>query len=89
MNSSVACRILWSCGSVYWRDEEEVGETRGRLETRIKGHKDACRKGELGKPAIAEHAWNHHHFPILWEETSVVDGASKWKEMLVLEVLHT
>ena len=39
-----------------------VGKCREkRLATWIREHKDACRKGELEKSAIAEHAWNHHH----------------------------
>ena len=50
-------------------------------------HKDACRKGKLERSTIAEHAWNHHH-PILREETSVIDEASKWKELFLKEALH-
>ena len=45
------------------------------------GHKDVCRKREFGESATTEHAWNHHHL-ILWEVTSVIDRASKWKEAL-------
>ena len=45
-------------------------------------------KGELEKSATAEHVWNHHH-PILCEETSVIDRASKRRELLVKEMQHT
>ena len=69
-----------SCGKVY------IGETRRRLETQIKDHKDAYRKGELGKSAITEHPWNHHH-PIR-KENLVNDRDSKWRELLVKEGMH-
>ena len=73
MHSSVVYRIPCIFGKVF------IGETRRRLETWIK-EKDACRKGELGKSTTAEHAWSHQN-PILWEETSVIDTASKWREL--------
>ena len=71
--SGVVYRIPCSCGKVY------LGETRRRLETRLKEHKDVCRKGELEK---SEHAWTHHH-AIKWEETSVMDRASRRNELLL------
>ena len=81
--SGVVYKIPCSCGKVY------LGETRRRLETRLKEHKDACRRGELEKSAIAEHAWTHDH-AIKWEETSVVDRASRHTELLLKEALqHT
>ena len=39
-------------------------------------HQDACRKGAGRKSAVAEHAWKEHH-PILWQETRVIDRASR------------
>ena len=46
MKSSSVCHIPCCCENVY------TGETR-QLETRIKEHKDACIKGEIGKSALA------------------------------------
>ena len=61
--SNVVYRIPCSCGQVY------IGETKRRLETRLKEHRDACERGMMEKSAVAEHAWEHHH-PIHWEETT-------------------
>ena len=52
------------------------------LETSIKEHKDAYRKGELEKCAIIEHAWSHHLL-ILWDEILVFDGARIWRVFCV------
>ena len=46
MNSSVVYRIPCSCGKVC------IGETRWRLESRIKEHKDVCMKENLGSLVI-------------------------------------
>ena len=64
--SNVVYRIPCSCGQVY------IGETKRRLETRLKEHRDACERGMMEKSAVAEHAWENHH-PIDWEETTVLD----------------
>ena len=61
--SNVVYRIPCSCGQVY------IGETRQRLETRLKEHRDACERGMMKKSAVAEHAWENHH-PIHWKETT-------------------
>ena len=42
---------------------------------------------ELEKSAIAKHAWKHH-YPILWDEISMIDRASEWRALLVKETLH-
>ena len=65
-------RVPYSCGEVY------IGETRMWLETSIKEHMDAYRKGELEKSDITEHAWSHHLL-ILWDETLVIDRARIWR----------
>ena len=49
--SNVVYRIPCSCGQVY------IGETKQRLETRLKEHQDACERGMMEKSAVAEHAW--------------------------------
>ena len=59
--SNVIYQAPCSCGCVY------IGETKTALETRMKEHKVATRRGELEKSAIAEHAWNHHH-QVEWDE---------------------
>ena len=48
--SGVVYKIPCSCGKAYLR------ETRRRLETWLKEHKDTCRRGELEKLATAKHA---------------------------------
>ena len=78
--SGVVYRIPCSCGKVY------LGETRRRLETRLKEHKDACKKGQLEKSAIAEHAWTHQH-AIEWGKTVVVDQASRHTQLLLKEAI--
>ena len=78
--SNVVYRIPCSCGQVY------IGETKRRLETRLKEHRDACERGMMEKSAVAEHAWEHHH-PIHWEETTVLDHG-RGQELLVKEALH-
>ena len=78
--SNVVYRIPCSCGQVY------IGETKRRLETRLKEHRDACERGMMEKSAVAEHAWEHHHL-IHWEETTVLDHGTG-QELLVKEALH-
>ena len=60
--SNVVYRIPCSCGQVY------IGETKRRLETRLKEHRDVCERGMMEKSAVAEHARENHH-PIHWEAT--------------------
>ena len=81
MNSNIVYKIPCSCGKVY------VGETIRRLETRIKEHHVACKKGQIEKSAIAEHAWTEHH-TVLWEEAKVIDQAKRLKELLIKEALN-
>ena len=64
----IVYQIPCSCGKVY------IGEIRSRLETRLREHQEACRKGTLEKAAVAEHAWKDQH-AIKWDETTVVDMA--------------
>ena len=63
---NVVYRIPGNCGQVYG------GETRQRLEMRLKEHWDACVRGMMEKSAVAEHVWENHNL-ILWEETTVLD----------------
>ena len=57
------------------------------LETRIKEHRAATKRGETEKSAIAEHAWGQQH-PILWEKTSMLDQAKNTTTLLIKEGLH-
>ena len=68
LQSGVVYRIPCSCGKSY------IGETTRRLETRLKEHRDDCRKQNLQSSAVADHAWTTH-CPIKWEETTIVDRA--------------
>ena len=85
------CRLLpswlapwFSCGKVY------IGETKCRLETHLKEHKDACIKGFTDKSAIAEHMWTEDH-PIHCDDTKVLHYASQTTEIIGREgsKLHT
>ena len=59
--------MWYSCGQVY------TGETRWRLETRLKEQRDSCGRGVMEKSAVAEHEWENYH-PIYWaRETTVLD----------------
>jgi len=79
--SNVIYQVPCSCGRVY------IGETKRALETRIKEHKAATRRGETTKSAIAEHAWKEHHV-ILWDETKVLDQAKNNTTLLIKEALY-
>ena len=63
-----------------------LGETMRRLETQLREHKDACRKAQLEKLAVAEHAWTHQH-AIDWKKTSVINWARGQCELLLKEAL--
>ena len=78
--SNVVYRIPCSCGQVY------IVETKRRLETRLKEHRDAWERGMMEKSAVTEHAWEHHH-PIHWEETTVLDHG-RGQKLLAKEALH-
>ena len=79
--SNVVYQVPCSCGRVY------IGETKRALETRMKEHKAATRRGELEKSAITEHAWKHHH-QVEWDEIKVLDEAANNTTLLIKEALH-
>ena len=79
--TKVVYRIPCNCGQSY------IGETRRRLETRLREHQETCQKGTLEKSAVAEHAWKDHH-TIKWDETTEVDMASHPRELLLKEAIH-
>ena len=80
--AGVVHQIPCQCGKVY------VGETQRWLETRVKEHKDACSKGHTEKFAIAEHITvRDQQHAIDWEETKVLDKATRPVQLLVKEVL--
>ena len=81
LQSKVIYRIPCSCGKAY------IGETSRRLETRLKEHQLACRKQDLERSAVAEHAWNDH-CPMKWDEATVVDHARGSGDLLFKEALH-
>ena len=67
-------------------DSSLFGETKRRLEMRLKEHWDACERGLMENYAVQEHAWEHHH-PIYWEETTVLNHG-RGQELLLKEALH-
>ena len=79
--ANVVYRIPCSCGKAY------IGETKRRLETRLREHQDACRTQSLQKSAVAEHAWGSHHH-INWKDTSVINRARRPEELLLKEAIH-
>ena len=48
--------LLGQCGILY------------PLQTRLKEHRDACKREMMEKSVVAEHVWEYH-YPIHWEET--------------------
>ena len=50
-------------------------------------NKDACNKGDTGKPAIAERHWDQQH-QVNWEDTRVLDRATKPVQLRVKEAWH-
>ena len=63
------------CNKVY------IGETIRILETRLKEHQEALRRGMTEKSAVAEHTWDNQH-SINWEEMSIIDQARRHKELV-------
>ena len=49
--AGIVYEVPWTCGKVY------IGETKRRLGTHLKEHKDACSKCLTDKSAIVKHAW--------------------------------
>ena len=78
--ANIVYEVPCTCGQVY------IGETRRRLGTRLKEHRDACKKGLTDKSAIAEHAWTNGH-PIRWDATKVLQRASRTMELVMKESL--
>ena len=79
--SNVVYQVPCSYGRV------DIGETKRALQTRMKEHKAATRRGELEKSAIAEHVWIHHH-QVEWDEIKVLDEAANTTILLIKEALH-
>ena len=63
--ANVIYEIPCTCGKVY------ISETKSRLGTRLKEHKNACVRCQTNKSAIAKHAWSEDH-PISWSGTKVL-----------------
>ena len=78
--ANVVYEVPCTCGKVY------IGETKRRLETRLKEHREACVRGQTSKSAIAEHAWTEDH-PINWSGTKVIQRASHTMELVMKEAL--
>ena len=78
--SGVVYKIPCDCGQKY------IGETKQTLETRLKEHQAATRRGETEKSAIAELAWSRQHQP-LREEKRILDCASHTTTLLIKEAI--
>ena len=60
---SIPCK---DCSSFY------IGETGLHLSTRLQQHKEATRKGDADKSAVAEHVWDKSH-NIDWTNVIILD----------------
>ena len=78
--SNVVYEVPCTCGKVY------IGETKRRLETCLKEHKDACTRYLTDKSAIAEHARANDH-PINWAEMKILQRANRTMELVMKEAL--
>ena len=78
--ANVVYEVPCTCGKVY------IGETTRRLGTCLKEHKDTCIKGFTDKSAIAKHAWMEDH-PIGWDDTRILQHASRTMELVVKEAI--
>ena len=76
--AGVVYKIPCSCGKEY------IGETKRMLETRLKEHKAATRRGEIEKSAVAEHAWKEDH-PPLWDEVEILAHANRVDTLRIKE----
>ena len=79
--SRIVYSVPCSCGKSY------IGETIRRLDTRLEEHREACKRGETDKSAVAEHVWSEQH-QMDWAMTSVIDRAEGRMELVVKEALH-
>ena len=79
--ANVVYRIPCSCGKAY------IGETKWRLETRLREHQDACRTQSLQMSLVVEQAWGSHH-PINWKDTLVIAWARRPEKFLLKEAIH-
>jgi len=64
-----------------------IGETKRPLETRLREHKAAIKRGEVLMSAVAEHAWTNQHQP-LWGSARVLDIAANKTILLIKEAMH-
>ena len=78
--SNVVYEIPCKCRKVY------IGETKRRLETRIKENKVVRERGQTEKSAVAEHFGGEEH-RILWNDTKVIQRASRTMELVMKEAL--
>ena len=78
--ANVVYEIPCSCGKVY------IGETKRRLETQLKEHKEACIKDQTTKSAIAEYAWTEG-YPINWDGTRTLQRARHTMELVMKEAM--
>ena len=64
-----------------------IGETKRPLETRLREHKAAIKRGEVQMSTVAEHVWTNQHQP-LWGNARVLDIAANKTILLIKEAMH-
>ena len=75
---SIPCQ---DCRFIY------IGETVCHLSTRHDQHRDAVKKGNTEKSAVAEHAWKHQH-RVAWDSAKILDHDSQSAPRKIGEALH-
>ncbi|XP_062518280.1 uncharacterized protein LOC134193468 [Corticium candelabrum] len=80
--SHLIYQIPCACGKTY------IGETKRRLATRLKEHKELCRKMENEKSAVAEHTWSNQKCNMDWDGTRILAHASTTLQLRMKEALH-
>ena len=73
--------------SIPFTDEQTyIGETGRPLETRLKEHREAVKKLDTQKSAIAEHVANTASMPI-WKDTQILAEETDWYRRRVKEAI--
>ena len=80
--SHLTYQIPCACGKTY------IGETKRRLATRLKEHKELCRKIINEKSAVVEHTWSNQTCNMDWDGTRILAHASTTLQLRMKEALH-
>ena len=68
-------------------EESYIGQTKRNINTRLKEHRTAVKKGRIQKSALSEHVMNKVHL-IDWQNAKIIQQESNYKKRLFLESWH-